>query len=46
MNPMNTSRYGTKGELKSFDQLLGYGSTESLNKKLKFMKAPRQGINT
>ena len=44
MNPKTTSRYGTKGQLRSFDQLLCYASTESLNKKLKYMKAPTQWI--
>ena len=46
MNPRTTSLYGTKDELRSLDQLLCYASTESLNKKLKYMKAPRQWIDT
>ena len=40
------SRYGTKRELRSVDQILCYASTELLNEKLKYMKAPRQWINT
>ena len=36
----------TEGELRSPDQLLCYASTVSLNKKLKYKKAPREGKNT
>ena len=46
MNPKTTSWYGTKGEIRSLDQLLCYACTESLNEKLNYVKALHQWINT
>ena len=47
--PMKSEDYvmvWTKRGLRFLDQVVCWTSTESLNKKWKYMKAPRQWINT